>query len=449
MNARKTLMMAAIAASVAASGASAQIPSEGGESGLWYYEIGGASPVSRAPNPNVTTVQLSVGGESSMGYSCGSFDPVLSVENTLNEVAQGMEDMVDQMVQAANDAIASLPAMVLQRANPGLYDLFQNNLLRAEEELELATKSCEQMEAELADGRNPYQEWVTVAKGDEWRASMGEGGDIVQVNEEIEESGGDEGLNWLGGRRGGQGQEPANAVGDTVRAGFNITLDRPATAGTPVGQGDDQPLLAQTWGSPSEAEEWTTRVVGDTHVRTCNGCESETTPGVGLLPIQEETNEEVQQDLQALVAGDSRMTASNLDDVSAPGVAITREVVESIREMPSQDQRVAVGRLAQEVASARTMEKALLARRMLLTGRKAPEIDSTGVAAGEIDAAVEELSDEIELMMQENKARQMMVSRTAGEVIREAEVRRGRSSRTPHSGIPSPIELQGGAVGAE
>ena len=39
------------------------------------------------------------------------------------------------LTAAASAAIASLPALILQRANPGLYDLFQNALLQAEDEL--------------------------------------------------------------------------------------------------------------------------------------------------------------------------------------------------------------------------------------------------------------------------------------------------------------------------
>jgi uncharacterized ParB-like nuclease family protein len=76
------------------------------------------------------------------------------------------------MVAAANSAIASLPALILQRANPGLYDLFQNALLQAEETLKLATKSCEQMEAEIAAGKNPNADLLTLSKGNDWKVQM-------------------------------------------------------------------------------------------------------------------------------------------------------------------------------------------------------------------------------------------------------------------------------------
>ncbi|MDE0250032.1 MAG: integrating conjugative element protein, partial [Gammaproteobacteria bacterium] len=117
------------------------------EDGFWYYEIGGARPVSPAANPSVVSVTLGGSAQLGLGYSCGKFDPVSAVEHTLNEIGAGIDSMMNAMTAAATAALAALPALILQRANPGLYDLFQNALIRAEETLRLATKSCEQMEA--------------------------------------------------------------------------------------------------------------------------------------------------------------------------------------------------------------------------------------------------------------------------------------------------------------
>jgi hypothetical protein len=41
---------------------------------------------------------------------------------------------------------------VLQRALPGVYDMFQEYKLDAETEIDLANKSCEEMEIEIARG---------------------------------------------------------------------------------------------------------------------------------------------------------------------------------------------------------------------------------------------------------------------------------------------------------
>ena len=79
------------------------------------------------------------------------------------------------LIGAATSAIAALPAFILQRAAPGLYDLYQNAVIRGEAELEAANASCQQMEAEIRDGKNPYERFINVAKGYDWKIQMGNG----------------------------------------------------------------------------------------------------------------------------------------------------------------------------------------------------------------------------------------------------------------------------------
>ena len=44
------------------------------EDGLWYYEIGGAQPVSVPANPSVVSMTLGGSAQLGLGYSCGKFD---------------------------------------------------------------------------------------------------------------------------------------------------------------------------------------------------------------------------------------------------------------------------------------------------------------------------------------------------------------------------------------
>ena len=55
------------------------------EDGLWYYEIGGAQPVSVPANPGVAPVTLGGSAQLRSGYSCGKFDPVAAVTHTLKD----------------------------------------------------------------------------------------------------------------------------------------------------------------------------------------------------------------------------------------------------------------------------------------------------------------------------------------------------------------------------
>ena len=52
------------------------------EDGTWYYEIGGAQPVSAPANVRVTSANIGASAEIGLGYSCLKFDPVTAVSNT-------------------------------------------------------------------------------------------------------------------------------------------------------------------------------------------------------------------------------------------------------------------------------------------------------------------------------------------------------------------------------
>jgi len=370
-------------------------------------------------------------GRLGLGYSCSKFDPEAAISNILNQIASGAERMMDAMVMAAQSAIASLPAYVLQRANPGLYDLFQTALLKAQQTVALATKSCESMEAEIAKGKDPFREWVILSKGQDWRAVMGTEPDVVRAKDEVEDNNGSNGVPWLGGMRGGSGQEPIEIVGDTVRAGYNVTVNRSADAiGTRAPQGS---RLAAVWASEQEAVDWARDVLGDVSVRTCEGCEPSGTPGIGLLPGVEQAQSQIAADLAELVDGGQEPTRENLAAVSAAGlgVGINVELIEALKELPKDEQQILTGKLAGEAAQASVLEKTLMLRRMLLSGRQVPEIVAAGPAQAVIDRKLAELDQEIENLLFETKIRREVMTATAATILQEAQRRRGASLGMP------------------
>lgn len=416
------------------------------EDGRWYYEIGGAEPISRAPNPDFLTTTIGSSLELGLGYSCGKFDPVLGVSNILNDIAAGADALKEQMVMAASAAIAALPALILQRANPGLYDLFQNALLDAQARVEVATKSCEQMEAEIASGKNPYADWITISKGNDWKMQMGLGTDAVTAKEAVQSANGRNGVPWIGGKAGGAGQPIIHVIGDTAKAGYNLTLNRPPAATGSVISGPTAPHLAQVWASPREASKWIVNVVGERVVTTCDGCDKTTVPGRGLLPAYQDERELVRPLMQDLVNETTVPTLENLEQVSAPGTAITRQVIEAVRATALTEQGLVMGRLIDEVAAARTVEKALLARRLLLTGRQVPEVQAIGDAMEETERAMAELEREIENLLFETRVRREMVSETVSVLLDWDAARREASRSRPAVPIQDLHPLEQGRV---
>jgi len=416
------------------------------EDSLWYYEIGGAEPVSVPANPSVVSVTLGGSAQLGLGYSCGKFDPVAAVTHTLNDIGAGVDNMMNAMTAAATSAIAALPALILQRANPGLYDLFQNALIKAEETMQLATKSCEVMETEIAQGKNPYADLITLSKGNDWKVQMGIGGnDAVTAKESVETSNGDNGVPWIGGQAGGSGQPVLEFTGDIVEAGYNINMNRALTDTTPV------PLasatrLSEIWSSPAEARDWTVDVVGENIVTTCDTCRKDSISGTGLLPKLYQESATVTTEIQNLVSGATPPTLDNLEQITAPGVAITRQVIESIREMPASEQSLIMGRLVSEISTARTVEKALFARRLLLSGRQVPEVYATQVAREHADTSIAEPDKEIENLLFETRVRKEVVSDTVTTLLERAAARRQSSLTAPEVPTLDPNPLRDGRV---
>ena len=102
-----------------------------------------------------------------------------------------------------------------------------------------------------------------------------------------------------------------------------------------------------------------------------------------------------------------------------------------------------MGRLVSEISTARTVEKALLARRLLLSGRQVPEVYATEVAREHADASIAELDREIESLLFETRVRREIVSETAGMLARACQSPTARLPAGP--GIAHPRSQAAGA----
>jgi integrating conjugative element protein (TIGR03755 family) len=234
-------------------------------------------------------------------------------------------------------------------------------------------------------------------------------------------------------------------TGDIVQAGYNITMNRPVTDPTPVPAAAST-RLSEIWPTPADARDWTIEVVGENIVTTCDTCRKDSVPGTGLLPKLYQESAAVTLDIQDLVGGATSPTLENLVKITAPGVAITRQVIEAIRDMPASEQSLMVGRLVAEISTARTIEKALFARRLLLSGRQVPEVYATDVAREHADTSIAELDREIDNLLFETRVRREVVSNTVVTLLQRAAARRQASLNIPSVAPIDPRPLQNGRV---
>jgi len=407
----------------------------------FIYQLGGASAIGSAATNRGQTVRIGGGVGWNTDLMCGNFDINLSIQNQLNGVSGAFQNLMDNVINAASGVVASLPALVLQRLNPALYDLLQNGILQASEEFHLGEISCKKIVEGLKDS-NQGEGWDGMAVGRYWaNASQAPDQDILLVEEAADEEGMNAGIPWLNGEeRGGLDQPPIEVVKDTTMAGYNLLLNRASNA---TGGGEcEEAAICTAWATSEAAASWTVSVLGEKQVRTCANCEKVAAQaGMGLIRQYEVTLEEVGLALDLLVNTTAPPSSEQLVEVSAGnGVIITRKVVEAIREEPAEE--AIIFRLSSEVALARTMERALMARRALLAGRKEANIANAQLAQVEIQTTVDELNGEIENMLFEMDVRARLSSNTTLPLLARQNAKRS----LPISGDQESATAENGAV---
>ena len=117
-----------------------------------YYQIGGGAgymaPPTRSNNLGIC-MNFGIGWKANL--TCGNFDIKTTVKNQLNGLTEGFKDLYSNVIESATGAVASLPAMIIQRANPQLYDTLTNGLYQGKLDFNQFKTSCEEMSAKLAD----------------------------------------------------------------------------------------------------------------------------------------------------------------------------------------------------------------------------------------------------------------------------------------------------------
>lgn len=400
----------------------------------FYYRMGGGQFIPMPANDGASSIPLHVDADLGLGYNCGVFNPKLSITNSLNAIKNSFQNVEQGIIANATAAITEFPMYALSRADPDLYNLFNNALLGARTDIDLSTKSCQAMQAQIAQGRNPYTDWATISMGNDWKYHMSlapgsqenslnqSSGDINQVNQQVAKDNGDNGIPWVHGANigrngvyaGGRGQPPIMVIHDTSVAGYNVILQTGRNyddESTPT-RTDANTHLLDTWANPKLAADWIVNVLGDEKITTYQGGEKQSSPGVGLLPSNQTLTTQILQNLQKLVTNQTPITLDNLKTVSAPGVMINTAVIEAIRQKEPVTQAIIINKLAQEIATSRLIDKALLARQILQEGSQVPAIYSNKAAEESIQKALSRLDQAIEGMLFNVKVKKELVSDT-------------------------------------
>ena len=229
-------------------------------------------------------------------------------------------------------------------------------------------------------------------------------------------------------------------VSDVTRAGYNLLNGRGVTETAPIdANACNNRLTCQSWPSPDAAVTWAVRVMGEHEVRTCADCtKTQTTAGVGLTPLIQEAYDAKVLALQGLVTGNQALSVDNLTAAGSNSVPITRGVIEALRDEPDQD--LLAKRLASEAAFSDVLEKALLLQRVLLAGRKEPNVAQNELAQDAITHESGLLEQEISNLKTELELRRELAANSPMAII-QRQGGRNAASRGVFEGDTTPNRL--------
>ncbi len=388
----------------------------------FYYRLGGGVPIGLGATNRSNTLKLGAGLSWNADLTCGNFDFTTSITNQLNGITGAFQNAMSGIITAAQGVVASLPALIIQRINPALYDLLQNGILQASEEFNLAEVSCEEIVDSIS--KNVSSEgWDSQAKSNYWtKDSNTAGTDILDTKKKAETQGLDNGVTWVGDTQaGGAGQQPIKIHEDTSVAGYNLLLLRNATNTSTVSAGAcSNAQICTAWNSPNQAAAWITDVLGEAEILTCQNCDKmKTSAGMGMQRKYEQEKLAIETAMTSMVNGSAIPNQATLNSIAGgQGFVITRQIIEAIR---AEESPVSViSRLSGELAISRTLERALMARRVLLAGMKEPNVANNDLAVKELQRSVDELNSEIQNMVFELDVRSKVASNTTVQLLQRA-----------------------------
>lgn len=404
------------------------------------YSIGGGNAVSMGRAGNMQSIGVGVGWNSNL--MCGNMDLSTTLHNQLNGLTDGFQSIMGSVIQNATGAVASLPALIIQRADPGLYNLLTNGILQARLDFDRSKASCRAMAERMASIAGNQTGWGSLAEGQALKEAIGQNKDAVAVTAQAESDNGNTGIPWVGGNKaGGRGQPPIRVVSEVTRAGFNLLNNRSASDSSTITPGEcNSGMLCGTWRSPDEAAKFANRVLGEVQQQTCETCtKSTTTAGVGLTPLIQDEYEEKLEALQALISGSKQPTFENLNSASSNSMPITRGVITALRDEP--DQEILAQRLASEIAVTSVLEKALLLQRALLAGNKEPNVAANEVATAAVNTERQSLQQEITNLKTELELRRSLTSNSPAAIIARHKERKD-NSKAVYEGDPETNRLE-------
>ncbi len=421
-------------------------------SGSFYYELGG-SEIVRSSYGAGRRSRLRLQANLSASYSCGEFDAFENIEQIMNDLKRGIDQLGNTISYGVGQAVSALPMYLLYEADPILAQMITNARFSAEEAFKLSIKSCEQLESSIMAG-NGFDKFMQWNMAHQLKKEAVAGNTATQAVKRAQtQASCPRGVSWVGGiYAGGLHNDPIDIERDTIIAGYNLLrdYDNPKDLRATTDTALLEQAVFKTWETPAEAADWFVTVAGRTSVELCERqgdkiiqkTQPSTAPGKGLMPDYNAYKDLFYDFIDRLVF-EPEVTSTH--DYELANIDVSKKLIDAIKAN-GDGSPMLIGRIASELALKATLEKALNAKRLLMTGAKDPDIDTALAVKPFITQARQRLNREIELLNESAQLTQNLVSPTSVKIIRHYEKQRLIEASENEDTSRSSLILNDGAV---
>jgi integrating conjugative element protein (TIGR03755 family) len=401
-----------------------------------YYKMGGGDIVPQAPS---MTNDLSFGfdGLGAVGYSCGTgnFNLGSSIMNSLNGIKNTGMNMFNDVVNSAEGAIIEMPAYIIAKSNPSLYELMQKGLASGQWDIDTGLKSCQQMQGDIDDGKNPYSGMFSASKHASWKFMQHKGSfsatkstrslsyqdaansGVASAKSVVDADDGKSGVPWVKGANyngsrhaGGAGQPAIMLTNDMVVAGTNALLSRKDYASNSTIPSTEN--LSYYFNTPTDASKWATAVVGESTIYTVPTQTSSSIAGKGLLPKVQTEYQDVYKNLGFMISGETAINVKNLKKVSTQRLMINADIIHQFQNDTPMNRAMEVSALAQGIASTKVINKAQQIIMILQAAKNVPNIAINSTAQQAINDDIAHIKEQINLIVNNNDINKKLIINT-------------------------------------
>ncbi len=407
----------------------------------YYYQMDGGSNFSLPP---VTDQQsITIGGALAQQiFTCNGFNPAVTLVNGFNDLKDNLQAIGQSVVNNAQSMLFGMGLAKFAAIDPSGYSFLENAFKSLYDTFTLSEQTCQQTLNSLQDGKSPSQNWFAISDSQGWlnystANAQGQNVDITQASQNLATNPAAAGVPWFhqGENSGGTtgNQVPIEVIYDVVVAGYNIDVD------TSRALDDQDPAptnssLAKYWATPDAAGKWANLVLGNISISS-----QKTQPGnqggVGLATLlygcpTAATNNltcpnNIAQNIANIVQNEPVPQAADLAAISSYGLNVTPDVIDTIRNMPAEEQNITISKMSQDVAFQNLIDESLLLRQLLIAGMETQQVQNNQAAINTINQVLTNLQNDISNLKYEYDIRSEVTSNTLQKIL---EVQNGQQA---------------------